>query len=110
MRYFRFTCLFVSTLFISATVLAQRTCGKDSVHAHMMGLPGYAKWHQERTDEVSDALASGNRDDCDAPLIVPVAVHFQNTVYNYRLTYKWGTEDGISINTEAQRGWISVLR
>ena len=79
LRYFRFTCLFVSTLFISATVLAQRTCGKDSVHAHMMGLPGYAKWHQERTDEVSDALASGNRDDCDAPLIVPVAVHFQNT-------------------------------
>jgi hypothetical protein len=45
----------------------------------MMGLPGYAKWHQERTYEVSDALASGNRYDCDAPLIIPVAVHFQNT-------------------------------
>ena len=36
--------------------------------------------------------------------------YVQNTVYNYRLTYKWGTEEGISINTETQRGWISVLR
>jgi gliding motility-associated-like protein len=36
--------------------------------------------------------------------------YVQNTVYHYRLTYKWGTDQGISINTETQLGWVSVLR
>jgi len=34
----------------------------------------------------------------------------QNTVYHYRLTFKWGTEEGVSITTETQSGWVSVLR
>ena len=77
----RYLPLFVTVLFVLSSVSnmhCQRTCGMDSVHAHMMGLPGYAKWHQDRADEVSEALGSGNRDECDVPLIIPVAVHFQN--------------------------------
>jgi gliding motility-associated-like protein len=58
---------------------AQRTCGTDSVHAHMMGLPGFEKLHQDKVDAVNEIIASGNRDECDAPLIIPVAVHFQNS-------------------------------
>ena len=58
---------------------AQRTCGTDSVHAHMMGLPGFEKLHQDKVDAVNEIIASGNRDECDTPLIIPVAVHFQNT-------------------------------
>ena len=65
---------------------AQRTCGTDSVHAHMMGLPGYAVQHMARQQAVRDALqaqgaaqGSGNRSECDTPLLIPVAVHFQGT-------------------------------
>ena len=28
--------------------------------------------------------------------------YVQNTVYHYRLTFKWGTEEGVSITTETQ--------
>ena len=45
----------------------------------MMGLPGFAKMHAEKTDAIDVILASGNRDECDNPLIIPVAVHFQNS-------------------------------
>ncbi|MDA0912257.1 MAG: gliding motility-associated C-terminal domain-containing protein [Bacteroidetes bacterium] len=58
---------------------AQRTCGTDSIHALMMGLPSAAKAHQAKVDAVNELLQSGNRDECDNPLIIPVAVHFQNT-------------------------------
>lgn len=72
---FPFFCMFI----VVSNASAQRTCGMDSVHTHMMGLPGYAKWHQDRANDVAEALAASNRDACDAPLIIPVAVHFQNT-------------------------------
>ena len=68
-----------TTVCIFDTALAQRTCGTDSLHAHMMGLPGFAKLHAEKVDAVNEILASGNRDECDNPLIIPVAVHFQNS-------------------------------
>ena len=58
---------------------AQRSCGADSVHAHMMGLPGFAKLHAEKVEAINEIVANGNRDECDTPLIIPVAVHFQNT-------------------------------
>ena len=45
----------------------------------MMGLPGFAKFHAEKVEAVNEALASGNRDACEDPLIIPVAVHFQNS-------------------------------
>ena len=56
---------------------AQRTCGTDSVHAHMMGLLGYERGFLDRVEAVN--AVAGNRADCDDPLIIPVAVHFQNT-------------------------------
>ena len=34
----------------------------------------------------------------------------QDAVYHYRLTFKWGTDQGISVSTETQVGWLSVLR
>lgn len=56
---------------------AQRTCGMDSVHAHLMGLAGYEEAFREKVQAVNEAV--GQRLDCDNPLIIPVAVHFQNT-------------------------------
>ena len=56
---------------------AQRTCGTDSVHAHMMGLPGFAQEHLARQQAVRDAQMY--RPPCNDPLLIPVAVHFQNT-------------------------------
>lgn len=79
LRYLDFCCFVLFVFCVASSASAQRTCGMDSVHTHLMGLPGYAKWHQDRADEVTDALGAGNRDECDAPLIIPVAVHFQNT-------------------------------
>lgn len=64
----------------------QRTCGTDSVHAHMMGLPGHAAQHAARQLAVREALqaqgaqgGSGDRSECPQPLLIPVAVHFQDT-------------------------------
>jgi len=45
----------------------------------MMGLPGFAKLHAEKVEAINEIVANGNRDECDTPLIIPVAVHFQNT-------------------------------
>ncbi len=72
-------------LFLCALVLnlpqeasGQRSCATDSVHAHMMGLAGYANAYQNKVDLVNQA-AENNPLDCATPLIIPVAVHFQNT-------------------------------
>ena len=58
-------------------VNAQRSCATDSVHAHMMGLAGYADVFQAKVNAVNQA--SENALECATPLIIPVAVHFQNT-------------------------------
>ena len=57
---------------------AQRSCATDSVHAQMMGLAGYAEIFQNKVNLVNQA-AETNTMDCATPLIIPVAVHFQNT-------------------------------
>jgi gliding motility-associated-like protein len=49
----------------------------DSVHAHMMGLPGFAEAHLAKQQAVRDAQLF--RPPCNDPLLIPVAVHFQNT-------------------------------
>ncbi|MDA0913516.1 MAG: M43 family zinc metalloprotease [Bacteroidetes bacterium] len=56
----------------------QRSCATDSVHAQMMGLAGYAEVFQNKVNLVNQAAESGAMD-CATPLIIPVAVHFQNT-------------------------------
>lgn len=61
----------------SDEVRGQRTCGMDSVHAHLMGLAGYEEAFRAKVLAVNEA--AGQRLDCDNPLIIPVAVHFQNT-------------------------------
>ncbi len=60
----------------STSTFAQRTCGTDSVHAHMMGIPGYEDAFRDKLDAVEAALAG--RGECAEPLVIPVAVHFQN--------------------------------
>lgn len=78
----RTICILFSVSFLlafSTAVQGQRTCGTDSLHAHMMGLPGFEKLHQDKVDTVNEIIASGNRDECDVPLIIPAAVHFQNS-------------------------------
>jgi gliding motility-associated-like protein len=45
-----------------------------------MGLPNYAEDHLHRKDLVNDFIGDydiSNRSDCDDPLVIPVAVHFQ---------------------------------
>lgn len=75
----RWTFVFVLGLFLNPiNLIGQRTCGADSVHAYMMGLPDFAKLHQEKIQSVQALLEQGNRDACDDPIIIPVAVHFQN--------------------------------
>ena len=60
--------------------LAQRTCGMDSVRAHMMGLPDEVLAHALRMDAMRSVLeTSADRSDCDNVLMIPVAAHFQNT-------------------------------
>ena len=54
----------------------QRTCGADSVHVQLMGFPGYERAYLDRLDAVNAAV--GVRLECDDPLLIPVAVHFQN--------------------------------
>jgi hypothetical protein len=44
----------------------------------MMGLAGYAQAFQAKVDAVNQASENGAMD-CATPLIIPVAVHFQNT-------------------------------
>lgn len=61
----------------ATTARAQRTCGMDSVHAHLMGLAGYEDAFRERVLAVNGEAAE--RSGCAQPLIIPVAVHFQNT-------------------------------
>ncbi len=65
-------------LLIFAPVRAQRSCATDSVHTHMMGLAGYAQAFQAKVNAVNQASENGAMD-CATPLIIPVAVHFQNT-------------------------------
>lgn len=43
----------------------------------MMGWPGFAEFHEGRLQAVRDAQV--NRPPCNDPLLIPVAVHFQNT-------------------------------
>jgi gliding motility-associated-like protein len=63
--------------YICIPARAQRTCGTDSVHVHLMGLPGYEAAFRARVDAVN--AAAENRTECANPLIIPVAAHFQNT-------------------------------
>ena len=57
-----------------------RTCGMDSVHAHLMGVPEYAADWEERVNNVRQNEADfSNRGECDDPILIPVAAHFQNT-------------------------------
>lgn len=65
-------------ILIFTPVKAQRSCATDSVHTHMMGLAGYAQGFQAKVDAVNQASENGTMD-CATPLIIPVAVHFQNT-------------------------------
>ena len=67
-------------LAVPGFVLAQRTCGMDSVRTMMMGQP--AEWNafHERMDAMRDRLpVVESRADCDDVLMIPVAAHFQNT-------------------------------
>lgn len=43
----------------------------------MMGLPGYEDLYRAKLDVVEEALSA--RGECEQPLVIPVAVHFQNT-------------------------------
>lgn len=64
----------------SNVVRGQRTCGMDSVRAHMMGLPQVWESHELRMNAMRDVLQDqGDRSDCDNVLLIPVAAHFQNT-------------------------------
>ena len=74
MRFFLSAALIV---YICIPARAQRTCGTDSVHVHLMGLPGYEAAFRARVDAVN--AAAENRTECANPLIIPVAAHFQNT-------------------------------
>lgn len=76
MNALRLILMLVSCLWLGS-LSAQRTCGTDSVHAHMMGMPAYAEAHQLRLQAVRDAQMF--RPPCNDPLLIPVAVHFQNT-------------------------------
>ncbi|NNE54985.1 MAG: hypothetical protein HKN32_03115, partial [Flavobacteriales bacterium] len=82
MKPFLFSSLLVltTTVFFAQSTPDHRTCGTDSVHAHMMGLPGFSDAWKDKVDAVNDNLISvANRGECDDPLIIPVAAHFQNT-------------------------------
>lgn len=71
---------FVLLLIAANQSFAQRTCGTDSVHAHMMGFPAYEDaWRAQRLAQNAVLEDISNRSECDNPLILPVAVHFQNT-------------------------------
>ncbi len=65
-------------LLIFAPIHSQRSCATDSVHAQMMGLPSYAQAFQAKMNALNQASQNGAID-CATPLIIPVAVHFQNT-------------------------------
>ena len=67
----------VFSILIVGNAWGQRTCGTDSVHAHMMGLPGYDRAYTDRLDAAN--AAASDRLECDVPLLIPVAVHFQST-------------------------------
>lgn len=69
-------CLLAS--FLPTSAVAQRSCASDSVHAQMMGLAGYPELFQSKVNLVNQAAETGAMD-CASPLIIPVAVHFQNT-------------------------------
>lgn len=72
--------LFLFSFLFTVSVHAQRTCGTDSVHAHMMGFQAYEDlWREQRLAQNAVMEDISNRSDCDNPLILPVAVHFQNT-------------------------------
>jgi len=72
--------LLAPMLFSFTWVHGQRTCGTDSVHAHMMGMPAHeAVWRAQRLAQGQILQDISNRSECDNPLMLPVAVHFQNT-------------------------------
>jgi gliding motility-associated-like protein len=55
-------------------------CGTDSVQALLMGLPGYEEAWRDRMELLEDNIEAtdiSNRGECNNPLIIPVAVHFQ---------------------------------
>ena len=58
----------VLSLLITVNAWGQRTCGADSVHAHMMGLPGYDRAYTDRLDAVN--AAATDRLECDVPLLI----------------------------------------
>ena len=69
-------------LFCSAGsgLMAQRSCGLDSVRAAMMGIPDALQSHHLRMDAMRDLLPDHvNRAECENILLVPVAAHFQDT-------------------------------
>ena len=81
------TFFFLPIFFVISTLaIAQnddhRNCGMDSIQTHLMGLPGYEDDWRERVQWVDDHIGEldvSARGDCDNPLLIPVAAHFQNT-------------------------------
>ena len=65
-------------MLVCSTLQAQRSCATDSVHTHMMGLTSYAQAFQAKVNAVNQA-SENDVANCATPLIIPVAVHFQNT-------------------------------
>ena len=54
----------------------------DSIQTHLMGIPSYEEAWRNRVDWVEDHIEEydvSSRGDCDNPLLIPVAAHFQNT-------------------------------
>lgn len=79
-RIAHFIVLIFSTLCLINPGWAQRTCGTDSVHAHLMGFPAYEDvWREQRLAQQAALEDITQRASCPNPLILPVAVHFQGT-------------------------------
>lgn len=54
----------------------QRSCGMDHHHEQLMQDPTYQREHQAKLEQVR-SMVSFRSEDCNAPIVLPVAVHFQ---------------------------------
>lgn len=79
--YFIIGLVLVATALDAQDAVDHDRCAMDSVHTHLMGLPGYEEAWRDRVEVVDDLVGDysiADRGECDNPLIIPVAVHFQN--------------------------------
>ncbi len=83
-KFILFLCLLYSALSMAQDAFEDQRCGTIEMHQQLMQDPEYAQQHMQKKmavrDYLTEHLDDPYRSDCDEPIFIPVAVHYQGGI------------------------------